>query len=77
MDFSNFLDTSIFGYHVGYILNLNFVGISGEKVEIDPVSQPKVSAKFWVRQRAVSYDTDCIVACDLIDTKSNSRAVFR
>ena len=53
------------------------LGISGEKVEIDPVTQPKVSAKFWVRQRAVSYDTDCIVACDLLEAKSNSRAVFR
>lgn len=53
------------------------LGISGEKVEIDPVPQQKVSAKFWARQRALSYDTDCIVACDLIETKSNSRAVFR
>lgn len=46
-------------------------------MEIDPVTQQKVSAKFWVRQRAVSYDTDCIVACDLIESKSNGRAVFR
>lgn len=53
------------------------LGISGEKVEIDPITQQKVSAKFWVRQRAVSYDTDCIVACDLLETKSNSRTVFR
>ncbi|KAE8742580.1 hypothetical protein FOCC_FOCC011874 [Frankliniella occidentalis] len=53
------------------------LGVSRDKVEIDPVTQQKVSAKFWVRQRAVSYDTDCIVACDLLETKSNNRAVFR
>jgi hypothetical protein len=53
------------------------LGISGEKVEIDPVIQQKVSAKFWNRQKAVSYDMDTIAACDLTDTKSSSRSTFR
>jgi len=56
---------------------LNVSGISGEKVEIDPVIQQKVSAKFWNRQKAVSYDMDTIAACDLTDTKSSSRSTFR
>lgn len=51
--------------------------MSGEKVEIDPVMQQKVSAKFWNRQKAVSYDMDSIAACDLTDTKSSSRSTFR
>lgn len=54
-----------------------FAGVSGEKVEIDPVVQQKVSAKFWYRQKAVSYDMDNIAACDLIDAKANSRSTFR
>lgn len=53
------------------------LGVSGEKVEIDPVMQQKVSAKFWNRQKAVSYDMDNIAACDLIDAKANSRSTFR
>lgn len=53
------------------------LGVSGEKIEIDPVIQQKVSAKLWNRQKAVSYDMDCVVACDLTDTKSSSRSTFR
>ncbi|XP_066997080.1 target of rapamycin complex 2 subunit MAPKAP1 isoform X2 [Anabrus simplex] len=53
------------------------LGISGEKVEIDPVIQQKVSAKFWNRQKPVSYDMECVAACDLTDTKSNGRSTFR
>ncbi|XP_069697970.1 target of rapamycin complex 2 subunit MAPKAP1 isoform X2 [Periplaneta americana] len=53
------------------------LGVSGEKIEIDPVIQQKVSAKFWNRQKAVSYDMDSIAACDLTDTKSSSRSTFR
>jgi len=61
--------------HFKHMLNVS--GISGEKVEIDPVIQQKVSAKFWNRQKAVSYDMDTIAACDLTDTKSSSRSTFR
>ncbi|XP_049954431.1 target of rapamycin complex 2 subunit MAPKAP1 [Schistocerca serialis cubense] len=53
------------------------LGISGEKVEIDPVVQQKVASKFWGRQKAVSYDMDNVAACDLTDTKSGGRATFR
>lgn len=69
-----FVTIIFLSYHM---LHKIYSGISGEKVEIDPITQQKVSAKFWVRQRAVSYDTDCIVACDLLETKSNTRTVFR
>lgn len=54
-----------------------FPGVSGEKIEIDPVLQQRVSAKFWVRQKAATYDMDSVVACDLLDAKSNSRSTFR
>ena len=64
-----------------YILHKNLInvitGISGEKIEIDPVVQQRVSAKFWVRQKAATYDMDSVVACDLLDAKSNSRSTFR
>ncbi|KAJ8890137.1 hypothetical protein PR048_009644 [Dryococelus australis] len=53
------------------------LGVSGEKVEIDPVVQQKVSARFWNKQRAVSYDIDSVAACDLTETKSNGRATVR
>ncbi|XP_022900434.1 stress-activated map kinase-interacting protein 1 isoform X2 [Onthophagus taurus] len=51
------------------------LGISGEKIEIDPVQQK--NSKFpFVRQKAVSYHMDSIACCDIVDAKSN-RAVFR
>ncbi|XP_070531704.1 target of rapamycin complex 2 subunit MAPKAP1-like [Ptychodera flava] len=52
------------------------LGISGDKVEIDPVSQQK-STKFWSRQKAVSYEADSIASCDIIDEKHTGRTVFR
>nr|KAG5701742.1 hypothetical protein BaRGS_004344 [Batillaria attramentaria] len=51
------------------------LGISGEKVEIDPVSVRGTARLF--RQRAVTYDADSIADCDLLEKKSNGRAVFR
>ncbi|XP_006812842.2 target of rapamycin complex 2 subunit MAPKAP1-like [Saccoglossus kowalevskii] len=51
------------------------LGISGDKVEIDPVSQP--SSKIWRPQKAVSYEVDSIAACDLIDGKHAGKSVFR
>ncbi|KAI8779304.1 target of rapamycin complex 2 subunit MAPKAP1 [Biomphalaria glabrata] len=51
------------------------LGISGDKIEIDPVSG-KGTAKLF-RQKPVTYDADCVAACDITETKSNGRAVFR
>ncbi|KAK7789239.1 hypothetical protein R5R35_013054 [Gryllus longicercus] len=53
------------------------LGISGEKIEIDPVVQQRVGAKFWNRQKAVSYDIDNIAACEIIDNKTNNRGTLR
>ncbi|XP_063226054.1 stress-activated map kinase-interacting protein 1 isoform X2 [Bacillus rossius redtenbacheri] len=53
------------------------LGVSGEKVEIDPVVQQKVGARFWNKQRAVSYDVDSVAACDLTETRPGARATFR
>lgn len=51
------------------------LGISGEKIEIDPVQQK--SSKFvLVRQKAVSHHMDSVAWCEITDTRS-SRSTFR
>lgn len=51
------------------------LGISGEKLEIDPVHQK--NAKFVLsRQKPVSHHMDCIGSCIITDTKS-SKTTFR
>lgn len=51
------------------------LGVSGEKIEIDPVQQK--NNKFWsAKQKAVTHKISSIAAADLVDVKS-SRAVFR
>ena len=47
-------------------------GISGEKVEIDPVTSQKASTKFWIRQKPISIDSDHLCACDLVEERSPS-----
>lgn len=49
-----------------------FTGISGEKVEIDPVTNQKASTKFWIKQKPISIDSDLLCACDLVEEKSPS-----
>lgn len=50
------------------------LGISGEKIEIDPL-QPK-NNRFWSKQKAVSHSMETIAWCELIESKT-SRATFR
>lgn len=51
------------------------LGVSGEKIEIDPVQQK--NNKFWpAKQKAVAHKITSIAAADLVDVKAN-RAVFR
>lgn len=51
------------------------LGVSGEKIEIDPVQQK--NNKFWSsKQRAVTHKITSIAAADLVDVKAN-RAIFR
>lgn len=45
------------------------LGISGDKIEIDPVITGKGASRFWNRQRAVSYQMENIAWCELIDRK--------
>lgn len=47
-------------------------GISGDKVEIDPVTNQKASTKFWIKQKPISIDSDLLCACDLAEEKSPS-----
>ena len=51
------------------------LGISGEKIEIDPVITGKGAGRFWNRQRAVSYHIDNIAWCELTEHKG-SKTVF-
>lgn len=54
-----------------------FEGISGEKIDIDPVLKQNTGAKFLSKRKPTSYDIDYIVACDLTETKSSNKSVFR
>lgn len=51
---------------------LGLTGISGDKVEIDPVTSQKASTKFWIKQKPISIDSDLLCACDLAEEKSPS-----
>lgn len=51
------------------------LGISGEKLEIDPVQAQ--NSKFWSRQKAINHNMDSIVWCDIIDDSSVHRVCFR
>jgi hypothetical protein len=42
------------------------LGISGERVEIDPCQQAS-TARFWQKQKAVSYDLDRVVSCEVVE----------
>lgn len=50
------------------------LGISGDKLEIDPIQQK--SAKFWPRQKAANHSMDSVVHCSIIERKS-SKATIR
>lgn len=54
-----------------------FEGISGEKIDIDPVLKQNTGAKFLSKRKPTSYDIDYIVACNLTETKSSNKSVFR
>ncbi|KAJ8680845.1 hypothetical protein QAD02_016632 [Eretmocerus hayati] len=51
------------------------LGVSGEKIEIDPVVSGKGASRFWHRQRAVSYHMDNVAWCELTEHKG-SRSYF-
>ncbi|XP_060602079.1 target of rapamycin complex 2 subunit MAPKAP1-like [Ruditapes philippinarum] len=51
------------------------LGISGEKVEIDPVASKSGTKLF--RQKPVTYEADSIASCDMIEEKDGGKSVFR
>ncbi|XP_070614792.1 target of rapamycin complex 2 subunit MAPKAP1 [Erythrolamprus reginae] len=53
------------------------LGISGDKVEIDPVTNQKASTKFWIKQKPISIDSELLCTCDLAEEKSPSHAIFK
>lgn len=52
-----------------------YLGISGEKIEINPVATGKGASRFWNRQRAVSYHIDNIAWCEITEIKE-SKTMF-
>ncbi|CAG2237521.1 unnamed protein product [Mytilus edulis] len=50
------------------------LGVSGEKVEVDPVGSK--GTKFF-KQRAMTYDADNIASCEILEEKSTGKSVFR
>jgi len=50
------------------------LGISGEKVEIDPQQQATWSV---YKQKAATYDMDNIVSCEVVDKQGEDRQVFK
>lgn len=50
------------------------LGVSGEKVEVDPVGSK--GTKFF-KQRAMTYDADNIASCEVLEEKSTGKSVFR
>lgn len=49
------------------------LGVSGEKIEIDPIQQ-KNSKFTFVRQKPVSHHIDSVAWCEFTDVKSSSTA---
>jgi len=41
------------------------LGVSHEKIEIDPVGQPKSAKKFWGKQKFVSIDNNKVQQCKI------------
>lgn len=51
------------------------LGISGEKLEIDPVQAQH--SKFWSKQKAINHNMDSVVYCEVTDDSSVHRVCFR
>lgn len=51
------------------------LGISAEKLEIDPVQQQ--NSRFWSHQKAISHSMDAVVWCEIADEQSPQRAVVK
>lgn len=51
------------------------LGISSEKLEIDPVQQQ--NSKFWSHQKAISHSMDSVVWCEITEEPSPARALIK
>ncbi|TRY77863.1 hypothetical protein TCAL_08135 [Tigriopus californicus] len=52
------------------------LGISEDKFEVYP-KEHHSSARFWKKQKSVSFDMESIVACEIVEEKPNGKSVFR
>lgn len=71
-DYTKITYTFHFLWLIFFVLPPGLTGISGDKVEIDPVTNQKASTKFWIKQKPISIDSDLLCACDLAEEKSPS-----
>lgn len=53
------------------------LGISLEKIEIDPVLQPNAANRFWRKQKPTTIEMENVVDCQLMEEKSNGKSLFR
>lgn len=51
------------------------LGISAEKLEIDP--KPRQNSKFFSQQKAITHNMDTIVWCEIIEEPAPDRTVFK
>lgn len=81
METHDSLVESIFyqAYRVYFITKKHFkievqLGISGEKIEIDPIQQK--NTKFWAKMKAIHYSMNSVAHCEILEEKQN-RVSFR
>ncbi|XP_013405227.1 target of rapamycin complex 2 subunit MAPKAP1 [Lingula anatina] len=53
------------------------LGISGDKIEIDPVSSKASTRTLFQKQKPSNYNIEDVAACELIEEKSTGKSTFR
>jgi hypothetical protein len=64
----------LFQTHI--LFKIQILGISGEKIEIDPVAQHKTTSQLWGKKKAATYDITRIAACEITHQRTN-KSSFR
>ncbi len=53
------------------------LALSEEKIEVYPKQQHPRGPKFWKRQKSLSYSTEALVACEVLEKRSNGKWLLR
>lgn len=59
---------NLYSFKANEVIILIILGVSGEKVEIDPVGSK--GAKFF-KQKAMTFDADNIASCEILEEKAS------